>query len=254
MESKARRSKGPRRLVAVMTAMAMAVIFGAWEAIPCADQPAPPVGAVDSSNGGTHAKRGLTTRMLWVWANGTVAEFDIADQRSFISWGYNVNNHSIPWIDKSGLGRCLTPVGSCSVLYGQWRTEVCDRNGNDTCLFRREAQHNVSFTYGVAFNRYLTSCVGTRINWDGTHSRNAWGGDCSSQAQSLTTAMKSQRLTVGTGKNEVRVDRYLSRPDIQALDRACISKTADRVECGKLARSLYRKLPTDVRRSVKGAL
>ena len=66
--------------------------------------------------------------------------------------------------------------------------------------------------------------------------------------------MKSQRLTVGTGKNELRVDRYLSRPDIEALDRACISKTADRVECGKLAKSLYRKLPTGVCRSVKGAL
>jgi hypothetical protein len=66
----------------------MAVIFGAWEAVPCANQPDPPVGAVDSSQGGTHAKRGLTTTMLWVWANNTVAEFDIADQRSFMSWGY----------------------------------------------------------------------------------------------------------------------------------------------------------------------
>jgi hypothetical protein len=231
-----------RRALLFVVLSAMTVSFGGWQIVGCADQPPAPIAAVDSTSGGTHAKRGLTTRMVWVWGDSIVCPggcFDVADQRSFISWGYNVNNRSIPWIDKSGRARCLAPVGTCSVEYEDWRTEVCDRDGPDTCLFRREAAHRVSFTYGVAFNRYLTSCVGTRINWDGSHVRNAWGGDCLG-AQAIAT---SAGLTIGTGDDEVRIDRYLSRTQIERFDRACLSRGASRAECKQTALGLLRSLP-----------
>jgi hypothetical protein len=255
-----------RKIAGTIAAVAMAAVFGAWGPVACEDlssnpretgepcSPAPPYDTCAASQR-IFAKRGLENRLYWEWAEGTFVAFTVADHRAWFSWGYNLDTRNIRWIEKSGQGRCLTPIGSCSIEYGIWRTEVCDRTGPDTCLFRRESDAKVSFTYGVAFNRHLISCLGTRINWDGSHVRNTWGGDCSGASAATTASMQNQKLTIGKGKNEVRVDRYLSGDDIKALDHACISKTtADRLECGKVAKSLYRKLPADLRRSVKGAL
>jgi hypothetical protein len=134
-----------------------------------------------------------------------------------------------------------------------WRTEVCDRAGPDTCLFRRESSIDVSFTYGVAFHRHLISCNGTRINWDGTHVRNTWEGDClnAAVASKARADVRNQELTVGKGKNAVRVDRYLSDAQIYSLDRACMSKNATRRESRRVTLRLLRSLPPDVERKVR---
>ena len=48
------------------------------------------------------------------------------------------------------------------------------------------------------------------------------------------------------------VGDYLTRGDMRALDRACISKSADKGECKRAALNLYRGLPDTVRRRVEG--
>jgi hypothetical protein len=216
---------------------------------PCT--PAPGYDTCASSNL-IKKKIGLENRMLWVWANGSPFEFDVADQRAWFSWGYNLTTRNIRWIDKSGQGRCLAPIGTCTIRYGTWRTEVCDRSGADTCLFRRESDADVSFTYGVAFHRHLISCVGTRINWDGTHMRNTWEGDCAARAASARVAdVRNQKLVIGEGKNRVRVDRYLSDAAISTLDRVCVSENASERKCRKVALRLFHSLPSEVRQKVK---
>ena len=144
----------------------------------------------------------------------------------------------------------MTPIGSCSIEYGIWRTETCDRSGGDTCLFRREGDAKVSFSYGVAFNRHLISCLGTRINWDGSHTRNTWAGDCSG-AGSAATAMSARvgagELTIGRGRSAVSVGRYLARGQLDALDRACIVVASpSKPKCRRVALRLYRSLPDPV--------
>jgi len=245
----------------------MTVVFGAWGVVDCADNAAAPSAvnegctasssdictAGQSAAGQIKAKHGLTNRMLWKWANGTVVAFDVADHRAFFSWDYNLATHNIRWIDKSGQGRCLAPIGNCSIEYGVWRTEVCDRSGADTCLFRREADAKVSFTYGVAFNRHLLSCVGTRINWDGSHVRNTWAGDCSGAgaATAATAKVGAGELTIGRGKSAVSVGRYLAHGQLERLDRAClVIASATRRKCRRVALGIYRSLPDQVQRKL----
>lgn len=243
------------------------MIFGAWGVVDCADLSSNPAAineACSSSStdlctagqaaaGQVKSKRGLTNRLVWKWANGSFVAFDVADHRAFFDWGFNLATRNIRWINKSGMGRCLTPVGSCSITYGVWRTEVCDRSGADTCLFRRESGATVSFTYGVAFNRHLISCVGTRINWDGSHTRNTWGGDCTGAASTATAArFGAGTLTAGSGKNALDVGRYLGRGQLGRLDRACLSVAASGAKCRKVALALYRSLPDRIQRKLAG--
>lgn len=114
-----------RRATTVAAVLAVTVILGAWGAVGCPDHrtnPAP-INEACSPNpddlctagqgnaGQIKKKLGLTNRFVWVWANGTIAEFDISDQRAFFDWGYNLATRNIRWINKSGVGRCLTPTG-----------------------------------------------------------------------------------------------------------------------------------------------
>lgn len=254
-----------RKALGLVAVMCMAVIFGAWGVVSCQDDArsgyeqgneACTASSTDActaghaASGNIRSKRGLENRFLWVWANGSVAEFDIADTRAFFSWGYNLSTRNIRWIDKNSVPRCLTPVGSCSVDYEIWRTEVCDRSGPDTCLFRLESGHTVSFTYGIAFNRRLISCLGTRINWDGSHVRNTWEGSCSSQGQAVDAHVSADSLSVGSGANAVNVGRHLSRGQLARLDRACLSGVTSGAKCKAEALRLYRGLPSEVRRKL----
>jgi len=214
-----------------------------------------------ASNHHIGKKENLENRMLWVLKDpfgGHV--FDVADHRVWLSWSYNRTTNNIRSIfRREGKGRCLTPVGTCTIEYDMWMLETCDRNGPDTCLFRRESDANVSFTYGVAFNRHLISCVGTRIRWDGTHVRNTWEGDCRLGAlPGASTARvarvgqddSSQKLVIGEGEDAVRVDRYLTDAQIRAFDRACLSRDATEAKCRGVALRLYRGLPAHVRRVI----
>jgi hypothetical protein len=63
--------------------------------------------------------------------------------------------------------------------------------------------------------------------------------------------VRNQELTVGKGKNAVRVDRYLSDAQIYSLDRACMSKNATRRESRRVTLRLLRSLPPDVERKVR---
>lgn len=262
-----------RRATTVAAVLAVTVILGAWGAVGCPDHrtnPAP-INEACSPNpddlctagqgnaGQIKKKLGLTNRFVWVWANGTIAEFDISDQRAFFDWGYNLATRNIRWINKSGVGRCLTPIGSCTNDYGVWRTEVCDRSGPDTCLFRREAMQTVSFTYGVAFNSRLISCVGTRIDWDGgttgTRAGDCGGGGGGAAAAAMSArfgAAGLTRLTVGTGKNAVVANRHLSRAQLAPFGRACLSRRATNATCRPVALRLFHSLPDRVQRKVRG--
>lgn len=179
--------------------------------------------------------------------------FKVYSHESYISWGYNLSRKSIRWIDKHGpYARCLTPVGSCSSDYSTWTTEVCDRDGADTCLFRHENQGRASFTYGVAFNKIMTSCLGTRINWDGSHVRNRWEGQCEGNAAHRAAPL-SRSLTIGAGKNEVSASRYLTRAQMRKLNQACFRSSANRVKCKPVALGIYHGLPANVQRALKSA-
>ena len=256
-----------RRAATAVALCAITVVFGAWGVVDCADNAGAPsaqiVGCSSSPTdictassalaGKIQAKHGLTNRMLWKWANGTVVAFDVADQRAFFDWSYNLDTRNIRSISKSGQSRCLTPIGNCAVEYGTWRTEVCDRSGPDTCLFRREGSVNVSFTYGVAFNRHLISCLGTRLNWDGSHTRNTWPGDCSGGGAATASVAKvgAGELVLGAGRSAISVCRYLARGQLNRLDKAClIIATASRRKCRRVALGLYRGLPERVQRKL----
>lgn len=180
--------------------------------------------------------------------------FKVYTHHSYISWSYNLTRQSIRWIDKWGWGECQTPVGSCESLEAKWTTEVCDRDGNDTCLFRRQNQGHASFTYGVLFNKYMKSCLGTRINWDGSHQRNKWEGDCEGSAAAAEAVSLDRTLTLGAGKNEVPVGRYLSGPQMRSLEEACFQGASASVrECKQVALRLYRTLPPDAQRKLRPA-
>jgi hypothetical protein len=256
-----------RRAAGLATVMAMTVVFGAWGVVDCADNRTAPAAQIEGCragdtdictasaalSGNVQKKLGLTNRMLWVWANGTVFAFNVADHRAFFDWGYNLSTRNIRWINKSGMSRCLTPIGTCTVEYGVWRTETCDRSGPDTCLFRREGSTDVSFTYGVAFHRHLISCLGTRINWDGSHTRNTWAGNCSGAATATAASAKvgAGELVLGTGRRAISVGRYLARGQLDRLDRAClVIATASRRKCRRVALGIYRGLPERVQRKL----
>jgi hypothetical protein len=183
--------------------------------------------------------------------------FKVYSHESYISWGYNLTRRTIRWIDKHGpYARCLAPVGNCSSDYSTWTLETCDRDGADTCLFRHENQGRASFTYGVAFNKIMTSCLGTRINWDGSHVRNAWEGQCAGGAPSaaVQAAAVDKSLSLGTGANEVSAARYLTRAQLGTLERACFNgRSAGVSDCEQVALRLYRKLPGDVQRKLRPA-
>jgi hypothetical protein len=256
-----------RRAATAVALCAMTVVFGAWGVVDCADNAGAPAAvnegcragdtdictAAAAGAGNVKAKHGLTNRMRWVWANGTVLAFDVADHRAFFDWGYNLSTRNIRWINKSGMSRCLAPIGTCSTDYGRWATEVCDRSGPDTCLFRREGSTDVSFTYGIAFHRHLVSCLGTRITWDGSHTRNTWAGDCSGggAATALVAKVGAGELVLGTGRSAISVGRYLARGQLNRLDRAClVIATASRRKCRRVALGLYRGLPERVQRKL----
>jgi hypothetical protein len=106
----------------------------------------------------------------------------------------------------------------------------------------------------VAVNRHLISCVGTRINWDGSHNRNTWDGSCGSSggASAPKVGARNQKLVFGQGENRVRADRYLSEADISTLDRVCINRaSASRSQCRKVTLRLFNSLPSKVRRKVR---
>ena len=250
----------------------MTVVFGGWGIVSCPPSASDPGAVVEgcvptgtdacSSSHTIRAKHGLMNDLVWKWADGSFVAFDVADHRAFFDWGYNLSTGNIRWINKSGQGRCLTPVGTCSIQYGFWPLEACDRTGNDTCLFRRESDAAVSFTYGVAFNRHLISCLGTRINWDGSHVRNTWGSSCSSGG--LTTTMTKaeiakateefkEGLTLGSGDAQFYINRYLSKRQLKAFDRACLSKQATKSKCRKVALRIFRSLPPEVRERAREA-
>jgi hypothetical protein len=260
-------SRRPWRSIAtVAAAIAMTIVFGAWGPVACGPtgpspgevfEPCTPTGtdACASSNTIRRKSHPLMNDLTWKWAEGTFVAFDVADHRAWFDWSYNLSTQNIRTIyQRNGQGRCLTPIGSCSIVYGIWTLERCDRTGPDTCLFRRESDAAVSFTYGVAFSRHLISCLGTRINWDGSHARNTWGSSCSNGAASsdLSTAVLDKELTIGHGKNEVKVGRYLTREDLRALDKACIvRRLATNEDCKDTALDLFRKLPPKVQKQLK---
>lgn len=250
------RTKVRRATVVWLSIMSICGVLTGYDLQACADNDDPgPISAIDSTAGGQYAKRGLTNRMFWALYTPVTHDkvFDVYDHRTFISWGYN-DAGSIPWIDKSSQGRCLTPVGSCGADYGFWYTEVCDRTGQDTCLFRHENGGHASFTYGVAFNKIMISCNGTRINGDGSHVRNTWEGDCAGGAAALAVKA-TPNLTVGEGANEVRLGDHLSRAEMRSLNNACFEfGTADEAKCKKVALRAYDTLPQEVQRKVERGL
>jgi hypothetical protein len=208
-----------------------------------------------------YKKIGLTNKMQWVFGNGTPAEFKIADARAIISWGYNVEKHTIRWIDKSSAWACqLAGPGICEYEGGQWIVSYCDRDGWDTCLFRHEDKIFVSFTYKILFNRHLTSCEGTRITSElgQNHRRNAFEGECPASVTARYVRPKNQRpdvtnqdLTVGKGKNAVPVGRYLTRHQLDEFDIACLGNSATVRKCKRVAFKLFRGLPDRVRAKIK---
>jgi hypothetical protein len=182
--------------------------------------------------------------------------FKVYSHESYISWGYNLSRQSIRWIDKHGpYARCLTPVGSCSSDYSVWTTETCDRDGPDTCLFRHENQGRASFTYGVAFNKIMTSCLGTRINWDGTHVRNTWEGQCAggNPGRAAARTPLGGTFTLGSRNNEVQASRYLTRAQLRQLNKACFESGANRAKCKPVALEIYHGLPAGVKQALKSA-
>jgi hypothetical protein len=112
----------------------------------------------------------------------------------------------------------------------------------------------VSFSYGVAFNRHLVSCLGTRLNWDGSHTRNTWPGDCSGASATATAAtagVGAGELAIGAGRTAIGVGRYLARGQLDRLDRAClVIATASRRKCRRVALGLYHGLPERVQRKL----
>lgn len=220
---------------------------------PCT--PTPPNDACAASDN-IGKKYNLRNRFYWELFGSTVS-----DHISFLSWGYNKTTHNIRWIDRNPAPtgtdvRCFTPFGTCSREYAVWRYDDCDRAGWDTCVFRSEGQVNVSFTFHIGSNRYLTSCLGTRINWDGSHVRNAFEGPCpfnnSSAASAASRPVENGALTFGAGENAVKVGRYLTKSDIYRFDRACLGKDAAKAECKKVQSDLFRSLPLHVRARAAG--
>jgi hypothetical protein len=63
--------------------------------------------------------------------------------------------------------------------------------------------------------------------------------------------VQNRELTIGEGKNAVKVGRYLSRAQLNSLDRACVSENATPAECRKVALRLYRSLPPEIRQKVR---
>lgn len=247
-----------KRLCVLAALMGMTVVFGAWGAVGChvgnnqpgeVLVPCTPSSDDEACGAGTQirAKRGLLNDFQWVWANGTFAEFNISQHRNTFSWSYNLRTKNIRSIDRSSGPVCQTPVGSCNVVQNTWELATCDRSGADTCLFRNQTGFNVSFTYGVVFNRYLYSCLGTRINWDGSHVRNGWEGFCSGAMAAGT----KPGLTLGKGKGQIDVERYFSQKQLEAFDRACLSEKAQRAKCRGTALELLRILPPNLQRKAK---
>ena len=252
-----------RRLGSAIALMAMTVVFGARGVVDCADHSTNPAAvnegcragdtdlctAAAAGAGNVKAKHGLTNRMLWKWANGTVVAFDVADHRAFFDWGLQPCHAQHPLDQQERAGPVLDTDRVLLHRVRVWSTETCDRSGGDTCLFRREGDAKVSFSHGVAFNRHLISCLGTRINWDGSHTRNTWAGDCSgaSAATAATAKVGAGELTIGRGRSAVSVGRYLARGQIDALDRACIViASTSKPKCRRVALRLYRSLPDPV--------
>jgi hypothetical protein len=201
-------------------------------------------------------KNPLRNRLLWVFCDGCPfgLEGNVSDHLSWINWSYNLRTKNIRSIfHKDAQARCLSTVGYCNVEYTKWQPGDCDRSGPDTCLLRNEAQVRVNFVVkGFAWTRDLFSCLGTRIRWDGSHVRNAFEGVCPyptvARAAARTSAdVSDQRLSIG----EVPVGRYLTRGELDALDGACISRTADVRECRRVGLSLYRGLPNKVRAKIE---
>jgi hypothetical protein len=207
-----------------------------------------------------YKKIGLTNKMQWVFGNGTPAEFKIADARAIISWGYNVEKHTIRWIDKKSAWGCQLggiPGSVCEYEGGQWIVSYCDRDGLDQCLFRHEDKIYVSFTFKIGFSRHLLSCEGTRIWADlgQNHRRNAYEGECNAnplaKLDRSRPPVRNQDLTVGKGKNAVKVGRYLNRHQLDEFDIACLSKSATVRKCKRIQLKLYRGLPDSAKAKIK---
>jgi hypothetical protein len=230
-----------------------------------ADQDAPPgdVSAPCTSDSPTDAcaasnrirtkPHPLRNRLLWVFCEGCpFVEGNISDHRSYINWVWNLDTKNIRSISyRDDEVNCLANFGTCKPVKTVWRLETCDRSGNDTCLFRSEGWVEFTFTFrGVPGNRQLVSCLGTRINWDGSHTRNAWEGECgtgAAKASRHVADVSDQELSIGG----VPVGRYLARGEMEAFDLACISKTADKRECKQAERKLYDGLPGTVQRQIR---
>jgi hypothetical protein len=106
----------------------------------------------------------------------------------------------------------------------------------------------VSFTYGVAFNRHLISCLGTRIRWDGSHVRNTYDGSCPGGG---VAAARAARVPPDLEIGGVPVDRYITDKQLRAFDRACLAPGATERSCRRAAMRLLWSLPSKVRREIK---
>jgi hypothetical protein len=218
---------------------------------PCT--PDSPDDACSSADNIRRKKNPLRNRFVWTQCVGCwFLEQDISEHMSFLDWSFNLTTKNIRKIyQRTHEVNCLANVGSCKAGATYWRVAECDRTGPDTCLFRSEGWAEYSLVIrGVTSTRQLISCLGTRINWDGSHVRHAFEGRCSTiaSARARTSGDVSDRaLSIGG----VPVGRYLTRAEMRAFDRACIGREADKRGCRRAGDRLYDSLPKRVQKKIE---
>jgi hypothetical protein len=205
------------------------------------------------------------------------------------SWGYTVPSGTIRWRDSDVTSQVTSPIGLVSIPWSDWITSRCFTGGMDTCLTRREwqARADAEFNLGITtivVHQYQYACVATRINGDGSHSRNAFEGHCptSAQADAYATARAGARWTPpktqfghGAGTRLGRLERmnlgrdhrlkttparglqdYVSRAQARALVATCWRgpNAMSSPECRRTVREVYSTLSPAEKRAVSTTL
>lgn len=230
------------------------------------DQPPPPgessepCGAEVCDAAIRKAKYGLKTPYSSWFRSPFLTDFEWWGARVTTDWGYTLGPFDIRWKKSHAVFWISGAVGDVEKTFEDWPTDRCAwTGGQQTCLTRKEYQmrlKGVIFTPvgPIQINSYQWGCMGTRINGNGSHSRNSWGARCDNPPGGSSSTTRAARSQPSTGKDKpaVGLEDFVSERMAKRIKQACWRQptSSASAECKKVLLEAYNSLTPKQKRAV----
>jgi hypothetical protein len=230
------------------------------------DQPPPP-GEVSEPCGAEacdaairKAKYGLKNPYSSWFRSPFLTDFEWWGARVTTDWGYTLGPYDIRWKKSHAVFWISGAVGDVEKTFEDWPTNQCAWGpGGQTCLTRKEYQMRLKTIIitpvgQIHINSYQWGCMGTRINGNGSHSRNSWGARCDNPpgGSSSTTRVQSRASGASIGKPVVGLEDFVSERMAKRIKDACWRQptSSASAECKAVLLKAYDSLTPKQKRAV----